>query len=446
MSHELVRLKEKILDTPHLVHPATFQTIVSYLNDRNAMENFEPEARMDGEDYGNYTYNEDSGVAVMNISGPLTYRPYMTLCGDGGANYQTIKSDFAELVEMGAHTVVLGIDSGGGEAYQCFATARYMRGLADANNVKIISFVDGMAASAAYGLAVAADEIIVAEGSEVGSIGVLVRLINDSKALEKEGYERTFVSAGKEKIPFAADGSFKPEFLQEIQDKVDSLYAEFAGFVASRRNLSVESVIATEAKTFLPEKAMSLGLIDKVMTVEGFYEYLADLSASQNIPERNKSMHSLANLNVTKLNEETLDMEKIAELEASLAEANSLAQAKAVELAALAKEKAELEASLAKANEQLTTMQGEIASKKVASRKATLLQYFAEDKAEALNVSLAEASDAMFETVAEGYKAQHELVKNSELMTELGGQGEQELTEKTSKSVLEVTRSKLNNK
>ncbi|MNJ81311.1 hypothetical protein D3C77_800540 [compost metagenome] len=52
----------------------------------------------------------------------------------------------------------------------------------------------------------------------------------------------------------------------------------------------------------------------------------------------------------------------------------------------------------------------------------------------------------MFETVAEGYKAQHELVKNSELMTELGGQGEQELTEKTSKSVLEVTRSKLNNK
>jgi ClpP class serine protease len=445
MSHEIVRLKQKILDTPHLVHPATFESVINYLNDRSVMEHFEPEARLDDNEDGNYAYNEDTGVAVMNISGPLTYRPYMTLCGSGGANYQAIKEDFADIVERGAHTVVLQIDSGGGEAYQCFATARYIRGLADANDVKIISFVDGLAASAAYGLAVAAHEIIVAEGSEVGSIGVLVRLMNDSKALEKEGYERSFVSAGKEKIPFAADGSFKPEFLQDIQDKVDALYTEFTGFVAERRNLSVESVIATEAKTFLPEKALQLGLIDKVMTVEGFYEYLADSSASQNIPER-KTGKPFANLNVTKLNEETLDMEKIAELEASLVEANSAITAKGVELAALAAEKAELTALLAKANEQLTEMQGEIASKKVASRKSTLLQFLAEEKAEALNVSLADASDAVFETVVETVKAQHAMVKNSEMMTELGAQGEQELADKATKSVLEVTRSKLKTK
>ena len=443
MSHELIRLTQKIFNEPHLVNSSTFESVINYLNARNVMEHFEPEARVDDSEAGNYAFNEDSGVAVMNISGPLTYRPYFTLCGSGGANYQTIKEDFASLVEQGAKTIVLSIDSGGGEAYQCFATARYMRNLADANDVKIISFVDGLAASAAYGLAVSAHEIIVAEGSEVGSIGVLVRLMNDSKALEKEGYQRTFVSAGKEKIPFAADGSFKPEFLEDIQSKVDALYTEFTGFVAERRNLSVESIIATEAKTFLPEKALQLGLIDKVMTVEGFYEYLADSSASQNIPERNNG-NSFANLNVTKLNEETLDMEKLAELEASLEQAKSLAEAKAVELAALALEKAELVASLVKANEQLAAMEGEIASKKVASRKSTLMQFLAEDKAEALNVSLADASDAVFETVVETVKAQHELVKKSELMTELGGQGELESKEQA-KSVLEVTRSKLKN-
>lgn len=451
MSHKLMRIQERLTNVPHLVHPATFETIINYLESRNEGDS-RPEARVEEDELGRYAFNSDVGVAVMNIDGPLTYKPVTVMGFDcGGANYQTLKTDFAYLIEQGAKTIALNISSGGGEAYQCFATARYMRQLANDNGVKIISFVDGLAASAAYALASAADEIIVAEGSEVGSIGVLVRLLNDSKKLEKDGYERTFVTAGKEKIPFATDGSFRPEFLQDIQDKVDALYAEFTGFVAERRNLSVEAVMATEAKTFLPEKALQLGLIDKVMTVEGFYEYLADSSASQNIPER-KTGNPIANLNVTELNEETLDMDKIAELEANLITAQAEAQARATELAqlvseaaALATEKAELVASLEKANEQLAVMQGEIASKKVASRKTALLQFLAEDKAEALNVSLADASDTVFETVVESHRALHEQIKNSALMQELGGQGEQ-MQEEQVKSVLEATRSKLKTK
>lgn len=453
MAHELLKIEAKLTNVPHLVHPATFETIINYLERRNSGD-FQPEASVVEDEMGRYSYNDESAVAIMNIDGPLSYKPITIFGMDcGGANYQAMKADFKYLVEqVGSKVVALNISSGGGEAYQCFATARYMRELADTNGVRIVSFVDGLAASAAYALAVSADEIIVAEGSEVGSIGVLVRLMNDSKALEKEGYERTFVTAGKEKIPFAADGSFRPEFLADIQEKVDTLYNEFTGFVAERRNLSVESVVATEAKTFTPEKAMQLGLIDKVMTVEGFYEYLADLSASQNIPERNNgNAHPLANLNVTEPNEETLNMEK-AELEAKLAAAEEAAQLKATELAslasaqaALATEKAELKASLDKANEQLATMQSDIASKKVADRKSTLLQFLAEDKAEALNVSLVDASDAVFETVVGTVKAQHELIKNGSLMTELGGQGEQELETQT-KSVLDATRSKLKNK
>ncbi len=444
MAHELLKLTQKLYDTPHLVHPSTFESVLNYLNARNE-HNFDIEARViDGGD-GNYTYNEDSGVAVMNISGPLTYRPYMTLCGEGGANYQTIKEDFASLVDDGAHTIVLSIDSGGGEAYQCFATARYMRDLADANNVKIISFVDGMAASAAYALATAADEIIVAEGSEVGSIGVLVQLFNDSKALEKEGYERTFVSAGKDKIPFAADGSWRPEFIQDIQSKVDTLYSEFTGFVASRRNLSVESVMATEAKTFLPEQALSLGLIDKVMTVEGFYEYLADSSASPNIPERKNGGNAKL---TTQLNEETLDMEKIAELEGKLASVLLEVESKGTELANLTSLNATLVADLAKANEQLAELTGVIASNKQAIRLATLKQYLANaEQAEAINTSLSGADDAVFEAVVSGYKAQHAQLKASELLTEIGEHGgvedDVDAQAKAETSIVAATRNKL---
>lgn len=451
MSHELVRLNQKLLDTPHLVHPSTFESIINYINARNESESFEPEAKVIEDRQGNYSYNDDSQVAIMNINGPLTYRPYMTLCGDGGANYQTIKEDFTSLVNMGAKTIVLSIDSGGGEAYQCFATARYLREMADANDVKIITFVDGLAASAAYALATAADEIIVAEGSEVGSIGVLVRLLNDSKALEKEGYSRSFVTAGKEKIPYAADGSFKPEFIQDIQEKVDALYSEFTGFVAERRNLSVESVIATEAKTFLPEKALSLGLIDKVMTVEGFYEYLADESASPNIPERNKGTPS-ANMSTTQLNEETLNMDEIAKLEGKLTAALADLDSKGVELAAFASANAALTADLTKANEQLAALQGQLASTKQATRLATLTKYLADaTQAEAINTSLANADDAVFEAVVTGYKTNYEKLKTSALMQELGESANvdnddeaAEASANAQSAILAATRQKLN--
>lgn len=449
MAHELKKLKAKLLNTPHLITAQHFEVITEYLDSRND-ENFSPKAVVEEGEGGRYAFDDNEGVAIMNIDGPLSYKPVTVMGFDcGGANYQTMKRDFKYLVEdRGAKVIALNISSGGGEAYQCFDTARYMRNLADQNGVRIVSFVDGLAASAAYALACAGDEIIVANGSEVGSIGVLVRLMNDSKALEQKGYERTFITAGKEKIPFATDGSFRPEFLSEIQEKVDTLYTEFTGFVAERRNLSVESVIATEAKTFTPEKALALGLIDKVMTVEGFYEYLADLSASQNIPERKtSSLDPLANLNVTKLNEETLDMEKIAELETSLVEANSTIADYVTKLAAVELEKADLAAKLEEATKQIATLEGDIASKKVASRKATLMQFVAEEKAEALNASLADSSDAVFEAVVETLKAQHEVSKQSELMNELGGNPQNdEESEKSAKSVLEATRQKLKTK
>lgn len=446
MAHELLRIEERLTNVPHLVHPATFETILNYLDKRKA-EDFHPtvEAKIVRDDWGNYAFNDESGVAVMNIDGPLTYKP-LTIMGMecGGANYQTIKKDFAELVGMGAKTIALNISSGGGEAYQCFATARYIRELAQANDVKIISFVDGLAASAAYALACAGDEIIVAEGSEVGSIGVLVRLLNDSKALEQEGYERVFVTAGKEKIPYAADGSFRPEFLADIQEKVDALYTEFTGFVAERRNLSVESVIATEAKTFVPEKAKQLGLIDKVMTIEGFYEYLADTSASPNIPERNSGSDP-TNMFNKQTNEETLTMEKIAELEGQLATALAAVEAKGVELTAITEANAKLVADLAKANEQLAELNGVIASNKQATRLATLKQYLADEgQAEAINASLVDAGDAVFEAVVGGYKAQHEKLKTSDLFAELGEQGGDKEVQLTAENkILEATRNKL---
>jgi len=408
------------------MHPASFETVVDYLSQRNS-ENFKME-RGDKEDRNNnnrYSYNQDIGVAVMNIDGPLTYKPVTIMGFDcGGASYEQIKEDFTYLIDSGAKTIAFNVSSGGGEAFQMMSTASYMRKLATTNGVKLLTYVDGLSASAAYGLSVIADEIIMAPGAEVGSVGVVVRLINDSKALEMEGYERTYVFAGESKTPFAADGSFRAEFIEDIQSKVDALYEEFTGFVAEHRNLSVEAVRSTQAKTFLPKEAIELGLADSVRTLEDFYTYLAD--TAQRTEGNNVLKNKLFKMSTE---EETLDMTQLAELQAQLAASQEqLAEFSSVKeaLASLQTSFTSQASQLTEALEKVAQMESEKVEAKLSARKDKL----AAVKQEGLLASLSVLDDASFEAVVNGFKAQAEVIDQSALMGEIGGQGAEVKPEK----------------
>ncbi|AXF53108.1 MAG: hypothetical protein [Caudoviricetes sp.] len=281
MAHSLVRIKGSLVNTPHLITEDSFNSIMDYVNSRiegNA-EIVAPEMSVDS---GRGRYVEDTQTGVMHINGPLTYRTtgWEALCG--GTSYEMLKEQMEYFVSAGAKTVVMMVDSGGGEAHGMMDGANYVRKLADENDIRIIAYVDGMSASAAYGFSCIADEIVMSSDSMVGSIGVLIQLMNNSKALEMQGYERTFVTAGKDKVPFAKDGSFTESFIERLQEQVDTLYEGFTSHVAQHRSLEVQAVKDTEANVFMAEDALKLGLADKVMTVEEFYEYAADV-AQQNL-------------------------------------------------------------------------------------------------------------------------------------------------------------------
>lgn len=432
MSHSLLRLHESLCNTPHLVHPSTFDSVMEYIKLRNEGVIKEPELSLEDKESrknNRYSFNPDSKVAMLNIEGPLTYRPVTMFGMDcGGTNYQTLKEDFTELAELGAKTVALYVDSGGGEAYQMMPSARYIRKLADENGIKILSFVDGMSASAAYGLTSVSDEIIMAEGSEVGSVGVLVRLLNDSKALEMAGYERTYVYAGKDKVPFSADGSFKESFLAEIQDSVDDLYETFTSFVAEHRGLSKEAVVNTDAKTFKPSEAIKLGLADKVMSVEDFFEYLATTAEQRKEEEesslfKNKLFGNKATLQTNEVNE---DMQ-LEELQTQYSELQAVVQAKDVELSAALSKMAELtealEASEAIVAQHLAAQQqAEQAAKEaaIAARKASLEEAIGTEQAAALMASLDGVTDAQFDAVVASLQVASKGEKESNLFKEMG--------------------------
>lgn len=442
MPHALFRLREKTLNTPQLMSVQGFDAIAKYLDDR-CSKDFKLQSDEDS-GFGQverYSFNPDLGVATLSIDGPLSYRPITMMGFDcGGTSYTQLKEDFTYLVESGAKTIALMIDSPGGEAHGLFPTAQYMRDLADANGVKILAFADGMSASAGYGLTSIADEIIVSPGSEVGSIGVVVRLMNDSKALEKEGYERSFVYAGSSKVPYAEDGSFRPDFINDIQSKVDSLYVEFVEFVATQRNLSTDSVKSTEARTFLPKEALALGLIDAEMTVESFYNYLAD--TAQKPQENGMLKNKLFNMKTN--TEETLDMSQLTELQAQLAQyEGQVAELTSVKetLVTLQSAFTEKETLLSAALQEVAQMKEAVASAEAAAvavkmdaRKSKLAAVMSADKVEAVSTSLSSLDDSAFETVLSGFAAQKQALESSDMFTELGDQGAQVEDQPSSKA------------
>lgn len=422
MAHELARLRSKLFDTPLLVDSKSFESILNYVDKRcEGTVDVTPKADSEFSMYSTLHYAE-SNLGVIHISGPLTNKSTGWEAFCGGTSYESIKEDFEALLEEGVKTVAFMVESGGGEAYGMMDTGNYLRKKADENGVKIISYVDGLSASAAYGLTAISDEIISNRNSEIGSIGVLIRLMNDSKALEMKGYERSFISAGTEKIPFAEDGSFRKEFLEDLQYKVDALYKDFTEYVAEHRNMSVEAVRNTQANTFLAEDAIALGLADKVMTQEDFYSYLSGEAQS------NKEGSSMSNriFKFNKPTEETLDMTQLAELQAQLTASQE-------QLAELTSVKETLQATLVTQGSELSAFKAKVAELeaekvevKLSARKAAL----AAVKQDALLASLSVLDDASFEAVVNGFKAQAEVIDQSALMGEIGGQGHEVVPEK----------------
>lgn len=277
-SHVLHRLLASLYNTPHLADSKTFEIVTSYLHNRNSFglmkfDDAAPEA--DDADMDE-SFDTSVGVGVLEVYGALTYKPVNALCGEAGCSYQDLLEDAGEMIEAGIKTIVMDFDSGGGEAYGAFETASELRKMCDDAGVTLYAYNDGCMASAAYALGCVADEVISNPFAETGSIGVLIALMNDSKALEQDGYARTFITAGASKVPFDADGSWREGFLEDLQSKVNSLYGDFVSHVSTYTGIDEKTIKDTEAKMFVAEDALSLGLINQVMTRAEFVQYIAN--------------------------------------------------------------------------------------------------------------------------------------------------------------------------
>jgi len=269
------RLLDSVWNTPHLVTEAALDPIIEYLQLRNAGEMPMFAIVADAKDVSKQK-EIVGGVGEIKIDGVLTYQPVMGECGPVGVSYQGIVEQMAELISLGVDTVILTHTSPGGQAAHCFSTAQELRSMADESGIKLISYIDTLSASASLALSVVADEVIIHPSASTGSVGCVVALLDKSKALESAGLKPIYISSTPGKTPFKNDGSFSDEFLASVQEDVTRLGNEFATHVSKFTGIPVEDILAMDAKVFHAEKALELGLVNKILDHKQFSAYLAE--------------------------------------------------------------------------------------------------------------------------------------------------------------------------
>lgn len=136
--------------------------------------------------------------------------------------------------------VALSINSPGGSPVQSRLIYKRIRDLAEENNKKVHVFVEDVAASGGYMIAVAGDEIIADPSSIVGSIGVVSASFGFTELIKKIGVERRVHTAGKNK---ATMDPFQPEKASDI-DHIKALQLEihqtFIDMVKARRGTKLQ--------------------------------------------------------------------------------------------------------------------------------------------------------------------------------------------------------------
>ena len=99
-----------------------------------------------------------------------------------------------------------------------------------------------MAASAAYWLASAANEVIITPSGEVGSIGVLAAHQDVSAAMDRDGIKTTLVSAGRYKTEGNPFEPLTDDARGYLQSRVDDYYGMFIRAVADHRRVKIDAV------------------------------------------------------------------------------------------------------------------------------------------------------------------------------------------------------------
>jgi protease-4 len=225
-------------------------------------------------------------TAVVEIKGEIA-------SGSEASAELVISSLRSAFEDEGAKAVVILINSPGGSPVQAGIINDEIWRLKKLHKKPIYAVVEETCASAAYYIAVSADQIFVDKASIVGSIGVLMDGFGFTGLMDKLGVERRLMTAGQNKgfmDPFSPQTEKQRLFAQSM---LDQIHQQFIGAVKAGRGERLKETPETFSGLFWTgQQAVEIGLADQLGNLDFVAREVAkapeiiDYTRRDNVAER----------------------------------------------------------------------------------------------------------------------------------------------------------------
>jgi signal peptide peptidase SppA len=203
-------------------------------------------------------------IPVIRLTGPIglppsPFRQSLSLASVAGA----LGAAFGL---KRAQAVAIIINSPGGSPVQSTLIFKRIRALADENDKQVHVFVEDVAASGGYLIALAGDEIIADPSSVVGSIGVISAGFGYDRAIEKLGVDRRVYTAGDRKLTLDPFQPERPEDVRRLKALQKDVHETFIDLVKTRRGDRLDGTdkLLFSGEFWSGKKAIDLGLVDSL--------------------------------------------------------------------------------------------------------------------------------------------------------------------------------------
>lgn len=168
-----------------------------------------------------------------------------------------------------AKAIIIKINSGGGSATQSKIIFDEISKIKKKSDKKIISVIEDVGASGGYYIAMAADEIIAAETSIVGSIGVRLDSYDVRSLFSKLGIKSRTIYSGENKLILDPFHELTSDQYNHVKNLTNEIHNQFITdlFESRKDKINPEDKLVYSGLFYTGVQAKDIGLVDEISSI-----------------------------------------------------------------------------------------------------------------------------------------------------------------------------------
>ena len=261
---KLLHVLERVTQNPWVITPAGYAAVRQLIDSKLAGSDLRVQQAddddLDGDAGGGVQSTLDGGakVAQITVSGTLGQRLSWLENFCGGCDYLDITAAIDKVLAEGADGILFVFDSPGGMAIGCSECAQVILDVP----VPTVAFTDSIMCSGAYWLASGCEHIVATKSADVGSIGVIIPWVDQSKLWDQVGMKYDPITSKGDSLKALGGGpNLTDEEREYLQDRVNQTAADFRKAATTFRDLDFAEL---KAGSYFGKQALDFNLIDQI--------------------------------------------------------------------------------------------------------------------------------------------------------------------------------------